>query len=101
MQVKELLSILPIYETVNINKEEKINKIEMDSRKVSEGDMFVCIKGFTVDGHDFAEKALEQGASLIVSERKLAIDDAPLVVVPYTTCALELLSIKFFHFLYH
>jgi len=98
MQVNELLSILPIYETFNINKEEKINKIEMDSRKVSEGDMFVCIKGFTVDGHDFADKALEQGASLIVSERKLAIDDAPLVVVPNTTRALALLANKFYQF---
>ena len=43
-------------------------KYETDSRKIKPGDTFVAIKGLTVDGHDFIEKAIELGASKIVCE---------------------------------
>lgn len=42
--------------------------IKTDSRKVKKGDTFVAIKGNTVDGHDYIEKAIENGASKIVCE---------------------------------
>ena len=42
--------------------------IKTDSRKVVVGDTFVAIKGLTVDGHDFIEKAIENGATKIVCE---------------------------------
>lgn len=41
-------------------------KIETDSRKVKPGDTFVAIKGYTVDGHDYIEKAIENGATTII-----------------------------------
>ena len=44
-------------------------KYETDSRIVKPGQIFVAIPGYTVDGHDFIEKAIENGASgLIVSK---------------------------------
>ncbi len=43
-------------------------KIKTDSRKVVAGDTFVAIKGLTVDGHDFIEKAIANGATKIVCE---------------------------------
>ena len=43
--------------------------IKTDSRKVKKGDIFVAIKGNTVDGHDYIEKAIENGASKIVCEK--------------------------------
>lgn len=42
--------------------------IKTDSRKVKKGDSFIAIKGNTVDGHDYIEKAIENGASKIVCE---------------------------------
>lgn len=42
--------------------------IKIDSRKVKPGDTFVALKGATVDGHDFVEKAIENGATKIVVE---------------------------------
>ena len=42
--------------------------IKTDSRKVQKGDTFVAIKGNTVDGHDYIEKAIKNGASKIVCE---------------------------------
>ncbi|VXB09617.1 UDP-N-acetylmuramoyl-L-alanyl-D-glutamate--2, 6-diaminopimelate ligase [Flavobacterium sp. 9AF] len=45
-----------------------VNKIEFDSRKVELNDVFVAIRGVISDGHDFIEKALSQGANVIICE---------------------------------
>ncbi|GAB5565598.1 MAG: UDP-N-acetylmuramoyl-L-alanyl-D-glutamate--2,6-diaminopimelate ligase [Winogradskyella sp.] len=45
-----------------------INKIEFDSRKVAQEDVFVAITGAVSNGHDFIEKAIEKGANTIVCE---------------------------------
>lgn len=45
-----------------------VNKIEFDSRKVELNDVFVAIRGTLSDGHDFIEKAVNQGAVAIVCE---------------------------------
>ena len=47
----------------------EISGVTCDSREVKDGFAFVCINGTTSDGHDFAEKALEQGAAVIIAER--------------------------------
>ena len=39
-----------------------------DSRKVQEGDLFIAIKGFKKDGHQFISKAVQRGANIIISE---------------------------------
>src|SRR5699024_10050437 len=82
MKLNDLLSVLPVYEIEDTLTNPDINNITMDHRNVTEGDLFVCIQGFTVDGHDFAEKAVERGALVIVSERPLAIEGSHNVIVP-------------------
>ncbi len=47
--------------------------ITQDSRKVHDGAIFVCAKGKSTDGHNYAKKAQENGAICIVSERKLGL----------------------------
>ncbi len=42
--------------------------VKIDSRKVEKGDIFVAIKGSGVDGHDFIEQAIQNGAEKIVCE---------------------------------
>ena len=42
--------------------------IKIDSRKIKPGDIFVAIKGATVDGHDFIDKAVASGASKVIVE---------------------------------
>lgn len=42
--------------------------ITADSRKIQKGDIFVAIKGYSRDGHDFIPNAIERGASLIIAE---------------------------------
>jgi UDP-N-acetylmuramoyl-L-alanyl-D-glutamate--2,6-diaminopimelate ligase len=51
----------------DMNRE--ITLITSDSRKIAEGCMFVAVKGTKADGHDFIEKAVTTGASIVVCER--------------------------------
>ncbi len=46
----------------------EINGIECDSRKVKQYDMFVAIKGYDADGHDYIKEAIENGATAIMLE---------------------------------
>lgn len=42
--------------------------ITADSRKIKKGDIFVAIPGFSSDGHDYIESAIENGASKVIAE---------------------------------
>ncbi|MBW7460332.1 UDP-N-acetylmuramoyl-L-alanyl-D-glutamate--2,6-diaminopimelate ligase, partial [Paenibacillus sepulcri] len=55
------------------DKNTQINGIQIDSRKVSAGDLFICLPGHTQDGHDFAPQAMELGASALVVDRELPV----------------------------
>ena len=46
-------------------------KYETDSRKVKPGQIFVAIKGYTVDGHNYIESAIKNGASGIIAEKEV------------------------------
>lgn len=45
----------------------KISSIEHDSRKVSDGSLFVCMEGAHFDGHNFINQAKEKGATAILT----------------------------------
>lgn len=47
----------------------EVNEIHFDSRKISENDVFIALKGVTVDGHDFIDKALSNNAVAVVCEK--------------------------------
>ncbi|MEO6612295.1 MAG: UDP-N-acetylmuramoyl-L-alanyl-D-glutamate--2,6-diaminopimelate ligase [Chitinophagaceae bacterium] len=46
----------------------EVKDIQIDSRKIRPGSLFVAIKGAAADGHRFIEKAIEGGAAVIVCE---------------------------------
>lgn len=50
------------------------------SDKVVRGDAFFCIKGFAVDGHEFAADAVARGAAALVVETELPLDVPQFVV---------------------
>ena len=52
---------------VSGNRDIEIKGIEFDSRKITDGYLFFCIDGFETDGHRYAPKAVENGASAIVT----------------------------------
>ena len=51
-----------------------INNITTDSREVKEGDMFIAIKGFDVDGHKFVKNAIENKAKAVLINEDMAKD---------------------------
>ena len=74
--------------------ETEITGITCDSRQVKSGFAFICINGAKSDGHDYAEKALENGAAVIVAERDLGISNQ--IVVPDTHAAYADMCAKWF-----
>ena len=68
MLLKELLQTAGKYEIYG-SDEIEINGIEIDSRKIKDGNAFITIKGTQTDGHDYISKAIELGAKAIVCEK--------------------------------
>lgn len=94
MRLQELLkSLHPLSPLTEANPE--ITSIENDNRKVQQGSLFICIKGYTVDGHDFAQLAVENGAAAILAERPLKLD-VPVLVVNDTKRAMAVLADAFY-----
>jgi UDP-N-acetylmuramoyl-L-alanyl-D-glutamate--2,6-diaminopimelate ligase len=76
----------------------EITGITNDSRKVRPGYLYVAIKGYKTDGHNFIKKSLECGAQAIVSEEKFSLDtNIPQIIVRNTRKALSSLSCCFYN----
>ena len=58
----------------------EITGLTDDSRKVSEGCLFICVKGGSFDGHSVAEQMLEKGAYAVIAERDLGLGDRQIIV---------------------
>lgn len=95
MKLTKLLTYLMAEPVQNDFHDPDITSIEMDSREVRKGSLFVCIKGYTVDGHDFAQKAAENGAAAIVAEKEFDVD-VPVIIVRRSQRALSVLSDAFY-----
>ncbi len=63
----------------------EVSGLAYNSRDVKPGDVFFCIVGKTVDGHTFAQDAIDKGASIIVVERPLYLADASNVTTVVTS----------------
>ena len=76
----------------------EVSGIANDSRVVLGGDVFVCIRGATHDGHDFALDAVAAGAVAIVCDVPVAglDDDVPQVLVEDASAALPRLAAAFY-----
>ena len=86
------------YTTINEGNPD-ISDIIYDSRKVVEGSAFVCLKGYTSDGHKYAQSAVEKGASALIISDDLDFEVPESVAViktPDTRFALALMSRELF-----
>ena len=80
----------------NNNKNWIANSVSIDSRNIKTGDVFFAIKGFKNDGHDYINKAFENGASACVVNKSFKEIDQNqnLVFVEDTLKALQSLGSK-------
>lgn len=80
MRLQELLNGVT-YELIQGVLEKDIENIQYDSRKISKNDIFVCLSGFEVDGHNYASKAIELGASVIICEKDIKVENDEVTVI--------------------
>ena len=91
MKISELLKGVNVLEW-KIDKDTEVKDIKIDSNQVSEGDLFVCLKGKRVDRHDFVD-LLKKTAVGFITERKA---DAPYVMVENAREAYSIICQNFF-----
>lgn len=89
----KLYDICPEAEENGIENLE-INSVTDDTRKLSKGDIFVCIKGESFDGHEAAPKMIAEGAAMVVAEHDTGV--RPQLIVPDTRKYLSLLAASYY-----
>ena len=67
MKLKDLLTKIKPVEIIG-NADIDITGINIDSRKIESGHLFVAMRGTQVDGHQFIPKAIEKGAAAVLCE---------------------------------
>ncbi|MBR6034370.1 MAG: UDP-N-acetylmuramoyl-L-alanyl-D-glutamate--2,6-diaminopimelate ligase [Clostridia bacterium] len=101
MELKKVLAGLENLKAKG-NLDIDIKGIESDSRKVEKDFMFVAIKGFSSDGHNFIDKAIENGANCIMIEEGADVKgmkipaDVTVVMAPNTRYALAISACNFY-----
>ena len=85
MKLRNLVDSINYIELVNLDDlSDEATGISYNSKKTEPGDIFFCLTGEHVDGHEYAEEAVANGACVCVVERRLNLD-APQIVVSDTT----------------
>lgn len=97
MKLKELL--INIDYTVINDCNPDIFDIIYDSRKVVDNTAFVCLKGYTSDGHKYSQSAIKKGATALIISDDLDFTipkNIAVIKVENTRLALALISAEFF-----
>lgn len=100
MKLKTLLEKLE-YRIVCGNEETEIGEVIYDSRKVTEGCLFICVKGANFDGHEFASEVVSKGAKVLVVSRDVELlpkqrEEVTIVKVEDTRYAMAFISAAYF-----
>ncbi|MDD3860241.1 MAG: UDP-N-acetylmuramoyl-L-alanyl-D-glutamate--2,6-diaminopimelate ligase [Bacteroidales bacterium] len=67
MNIKEYINQIGTIKSI-LNNDGEFKNLNFDSRKISDGDLFVAIRGTVSDGHNFIQTAIDNGAKVIVCE---------------------------------
>lgn len=98
MHLPELIDRIE-YECVQGTTDRTVTGVVYDSRRVSEGCLFICIKGANFDGHSFAADVVQRGARvLIVSDAVEGLEglDVTVIRVADTRYAMAFISAAWF-----
>lgn len=95
MNVHHLTAALLRHRIVN-DATADVSHITTDSRQVTPGSLFIAIRGYQTDGHDFVERSVAKGAVAIVVEEHVQTVSVPQIVVPDTLLASAILASVFY-----
>ncbi|NTU57114.1 MAG: UDP-N-acetylmuramoyl-L-alanyl-D-glutamate--2,6-diaminopimelate ligase [Anaerolineales bacterium] len=90
--LKHILAELPHPFRVPDAPDVVVNGISIDSRAVQPGQLFVAMTGGTADGHDYIQKAIDNGAVAVVGEKDMAGLSVPYIRLENTRRALTWLA---------
>ncbi|MBM4426458.1 MAG: UDP-N-acetylmuramoyl-L-alanyl-D-glutamate--2,6-diaminopimelate ligase [Chloroflexi bacterium] len=95
MLLKDLFDNFPLAMPSSIPDAE-VTGIAIDNRVVKPGDLFVAMRGGSMDGHDFIHKAIDGGASAVMGDRDLAEFSVPYIRLENSRHALTWLAAAFY-----
>jgi UDP-N-acetylmuramoyl-L-alanyl-D-glutamate--2,6-diaminopimelate ligase len=95
MLLKDLFVNFPLAMPSKIPDAE-VTGIAIDNRAVKPGDLFVAMRGGSLDGHDFIQKAIDNGASAVVGDRDLTGFSVPYIRLENSRHALTWLAAAFY-----
>ena len=96
MKLSSLLEKLE-YTCVQGSTEQEVTGVVYDSRKVTDGSLFICIRGAVVDGHKFIPDVTAKGAKVLVVEEEVsAPSDVTVIQVTDTRYAMAFISAAWF-----
>src|SRR5574338_1054018 len=75
MELTELINSVHVIQVAGNVQRKDVTGIFYDSRKVIKDSIFVAIKGFNVDGHNFIVDAINKGALAVILENDNAVPD--------------------------
>ena len=86
------------YELIQGSVDVLVSEVVYDSRKVSEGCLFICIEGANFDGHTFAAQVAEKARVLVVSKDVQGVSDKDVTVIKVkdTRYAMAFISAAYF-----
>lgn len=70
MKLKKILTGID-FKLINGDLDIDITDIKYDSRDIEKDNLFIAVSGFKLDGHDFIDSAVENGASAVIIEKSL------------------------------
>jgi len=96
MILKEVLNGIEV-EKIEGSLEKEISGIAFDSRVISNDYLFVAIKGFKSDGHDYIEEAIKKGATAIIVENDVETEgDITIIKLKDSRASLSKVSANFY-----
>lgn len=95
MKLKELLQNVTVLEST-ADMDMEIPAVTRDTRaEMAQGSLFVALNGFAFDGNQYIPKAVEKGAAVVVTAKRLEID-VPYVLVDNDRLALARMGANFY-----
>lgn len=98
MKLEKILNSIS-YELTQGTCDLEIDKISYDSRVKTNNGLFVCIEGYTVDGHDYIQSAIENGAKAIIIQKNPEIqipEGITLIKVKDTRATMAIIGANFY-----
>ncbi len=95
-KLKDILNGIS-YSILSGSDDIEINDIKYDSRKVKKNDVYIALKGYTTDGHEYIPEAIAKGAKVIIVSKILNIvGDVTIIKVDDSRIALSYMSANYF-----